>query len=53
MRKRRGETKQERAARKAHPDYPKSRLDEREWKRFAASKYIPGGKYRTVPVGNR
>lgn len=41
------------AARVAGPDYPKSTVDGRELAAFKASKYIPTGKHRTVPAGNR
>lgn len=54
MRKRRGETKVQRAARKAHEDYPKSRADTTERQRFDAARYVRGSKVRRgVSLDNR
>jgi hypothetical protein len=53
MRKKTAEQRAAREARRTSPDYPKSRVDMTEVAYFHASKYIPAGKHRTVPLGNR
>lgn len=54
MRKRRGETKYQRAERKAGEDYPKSRVDTTERQLFNAARYVRGSKVRRgVRLDNR